>query len=59
MKMRPSQVLRKLRAGQPVTCVKINTADPRVVEIACAYGFDCVWFDNEHVFAFASRETCA
>jgi len=49
MNMRPSRVLRRLRAGEPVTCVKINTADPRVVEIASAYGFDCIWFDNEHV----------
>ena len=49
MKMKPSKVLRKLRAGEMVSSVKINTADPRVVEIASAYGFDCIWFDNEHV----------
>ncbi len=49
MMMRTSRVLRKLRAGQPTSCIKINTADPRVVEIASAYGFDCVWLDNEHV----------
>ncbi len=49
MKMRPSKVLRKLRAGQPVVCAKFNLADPRAVEIGCAYGFDCAWMDNEHV----------
>jgi len=49
MKMRPSRVLRKLRAGEPVNCVKFNLADPRAVEIGAAYGFDCVWMDNEHV----------
>ena len=48
MKMRPSRVLRKLRAGQTVACVKLNTIDPRVVEIACASGFDCIWLCNEH-----------
>jgi len=49
MRMRPSRVLRKLRHGEPASCVKLNTCDPRVVEIACASsGFDCVWLDNEH-----------
>jgi len=47
--MRPSRVLRKLRSGQTATCVKLNTGDPRVAEVACAYGFDCIWLDNEHV----------
>ena len=47
--MRPSRVLRKLRSGQPAICVKLNTADLRVAEIACAYGFDCAWLCNEHV----------
>jgi len=49
MRMSPSRVLRKLRAGEMATSVKINTADTRVVEIASASGFDCIWFDNEHV----------
>jgi 4-hydroxy-2-oxoheptanedioate aldolase len=49
MEMRPSRVLRKLRAGQIVTCAKVNTADARVVEIAAAAGFDCIWLCNEHV----------
>jgi len=47
--MRPSRVLRKLRAGRPATCIKINVTDARVAEMACGYGFDCIWLDNEHV----------
>jgi 4-hydroxy-2-oxoheptanedioate aldolase len=49
MKMRPSRVLKKLRAGQVASCVKINLADPRVIDIAAMCGFDCVWLDMEHV----------
>jgi len=48
MKMRPSRVLRKLRAGKPASCTKFNLNDPRAVEIAGQSGFDCVWFDCEH-----------
>ena len=49
MQMRPSRVLRKLRAGQLATCAKLNCSDPRIAEIAAASGFDCLWFCNEHV----------
>ena len=49
MDMRPGKVLRKLRAGQLVTCAKLNLADPRVAEIAGMCGFDCVWLDMEHI----------
>jgi 4-hydroxy-2-oxoheptanedioate aldolase len=49
MNMRPSVVLKKLRAGGLASCVKINTQDPRVTEIASMCGFDCVWTDKEHV----------
>lgn len=49
MNMRPSVVLKKLRAGGLASCVKINTQDPRVTEIASMCGFDCVWTDMEHV----------
>ena len=49
MKMRPSRVLAKLRAGEVVNCIKLNLADPRVAEIAGACGFDCIWNDLEHV----------
>ena len=49
MNMRPSKVLEKLRAGKTASCVKINTQDTRVIEIASLCGFDCVWTDMEHV----------
>jgi len=49
MEMRPSRVLDKLRAGKMASCVKINSEDSRVIEIAAMCGFDCVWTDMEHV----------
>jgi len=49
MQMRPSRVLKKLRAGKVASCVKINLADPSVTEIAALCGLDCVWLDREHV----------
>ena len=49
MNLRPSNVLRKLRSGSVASCIKINTADSRVTEIASLCGFDCVWTDMEHV----------
>jgi len=47
--MRPSRVLRKLRAGEVAYCTKLNLADSRAAEIAAMSGFDCVWTDMEHV----------
>jgi 4-hydroxy-2-oxoheptanedioate aldolase len=47
--MRKSRVLKKLRAGEIVSCFKINLSDPRVAEIAAITGFDCVWTDQEHI----------
>ncbi len=47
--MRPSRVLTKLRAGEVACCTKINTSDPRVVEIAAMSGIDSVWLCYEHV----------
>ncbi len=47
--IRPSRVLRKLRSGAVASCVKINLADARAVEIAGLAGFDCIWADMEHV----------
>jgi 4-hydroxy-2-oxoheptanedioate aldolase len=47
--MRPSRVLRKLRAGEAVACMKLNMADAIAAEIAAIAGFDCVWTDLEHV----------
>ena len=47
--MRPSRVLRKLRAGQVVYTFKVNLADSRSCEIAARHGFDCIWTCMEHV----------
>jgi len=48
--MRPSRVLRKMRAGQTAYAVKLNLADPRVADMAAALaGVDCLWTDMEHV----------
>jgi len=41
--------MKKLRAGGTVSCIKLNTADPRIAEMAALCGFDCVWTDMEHV----------
>lgn len=49
MNVRPSRLLKKLRAGQIPTCLKLNLADARVVELACLSGADSVWLCNEHV----------
>ena len=48
MEMNQSKVLNKLRAGKMVNCIKVNTYDHRVVEIAAMCGFDCIWSDLEH-----------
>lgn len=47
--MRPSRVLRKLRAGEVVSSFKLNLSCPRIVEVAAAAGFDCLWTCMEHV----------
>lgn len=49
MHMRKSRVLEKLRAGDVVSCFKVNLTDNRVCELAAISGFDCVWVDMEHV----------
>ncbi len=46
--MRESKVLRKLRAGDHASCIKINLANAQVTELAALAGFDCVWVDQEH-----------
>lgn len=48
IKMRPSRVLRKLRAGEVALSYKINFDSSRVAEIAAMAGFDCIWTDMEH-----------
>ena len=49
MNLRSSRLLRKIRAGQSATCLKMNLGDPRVVELAGLSGVDAVWLCNEHV----------
>lgn len=49
MKLRPSRVLRELRAGQNSTILKLNLGDPRIVELAGLAGASAVWLCNEHV----------
>ena len=49
MSMRRSRVLKKLRAGEIVYSYKVNLTDPRGVELACRFGFDCIWSGHEHV----------
>ncbi len=49
MNMRSSRVLRKLRAGEVVSCFKTNLYDFRAVEIIAMSGFDCIWTCMEHV----------
>lgn len=59
MQMRTSRVLRKIAAGGVAGCVKLNLADPRVVEIAAQSGIDSVWIDMEHVPTdWATVENC-
>ncbi|MSU66594.1 MAG: aldolase [Opitutus sp.] len=49
MKNPPSRVLRLIREGQLPTVLKINLADPRVIEGAGMCGVDAVWLCTEHV----------
>lgn len=49
MKTRPSRLLALLRQQQLPTILKINLADPRVIEIAGLCGADAVWLCTEHV----------
>lgn len=49
MKLRPSRLLREIRAGQSAACFKLNLADPRIVELCGLAGCSAVWICNEHV----------
>lgn len=49
MKMRESKVLKKLKAGEIVSCFKLNLSNGEIAEIAAQSGFDCIWLDREHV----------
>jgi len=48
MNLRRSRTLELLRAGKTVFSAKMNTTDPRVVEIATMQGLPCIWVDMEH-----------
>jgi 4-hydroxy-2-oxoheptanedioate aldolase len=48
VKIRPSRILEKLRAGKVAGCTKFNLGDARAVEVACLAGVECVWLDLEH-----------
>lgn len=47
--MRPSRVLKKLRAGKTAFSTKLNLTDSRGAELAAMSGFDCLWTCQEHV----------
>lgn len=47
-KMRPSNVLAKLRRGETALSVKLNLDGTRAAEIAAMSGFDCLWTCMEH-----------
>lgn len=49
MNLRPSRILRELRAGKNPTCIKLNLGDPRVIELCGLAGASAVWICNEHV----------
>lgn len=49
MKLRPSRILRELRAGHNPTILKLNLSDPRIIELAGLAGASAVWLCNEHV----------
>jgi 4-hydroxy-2-oxoheptanedioate aldolase len=49
MTLRPSRLLRELKAGQNPCTFKLNLNDPRIVEMAGPAGASAVWVCNEHV----------
>lgn len=46
--MRPSQICKKLREGQPVLVTTIHLMDAMAYEMASLMGFDGLWIDLEH-----------
>jgi 4-hydroxy-2-oxoheptanedioate aldolase len=49
MELRPSRMLRELRAGKAPTCFKLNLSDPRILELGGLAGVSAIWICNEHV----------
>ena len=47
--LRKSRLLALLRGGEVAACMKINTVDARVVEMAGLAGYPVAWLCNEHV----------
>ena len=47
--LRPSRMLRTIRAGGVARGFKLNFYDARAVELVAAAGFDAIWICNEHV----------
>lgn len=48
-KMRPSRILRQIRAGKVARVLKLNTNDAKVAEIFAASQPDAIWVCQEHV----------
>ncbi len=48
MGVRQSRVVKKLRAGEIVTCFNVHF-DAQASDIAGLNGFDCLWIDREHM----------
>ena len=46
--MNPSRIRQKFATGQPAWCVKACYADPELVELISAQGFDGIWICLEH-----------
>lgn len=46
--MQKSLVKQKLAGGQLVLVVKVNFADPNIVEMVGLLGFDCIWLCTEY-----------
>jgi 4-hydroxy-2-oxoheptanedioate aldolase len=49
MLLRPSRMLRELRAGKTPSCFKLNLGDPRILELCGLAGASAIWICNEHV----------
>jgi 4-hydroxy-2-oxoheptanedioate aldolase len=49
MKLRRCRILSELRSDGFSTCLKLNLADPRIIELCGLAGFSAVWICNEHV----------
>jgi len=47
--MRTSRVLREIKEGKLVSCLKLNIVHPGIVELAGLAGASSVWICNEHV----------